>query len=89
MQYDDDDDEYEEYEVIELPLWKKVVNEVRIPLFVFVLVLLIFNCNFDKFLLSKVPKLGNQFNDCNLLGTLLKAFIVSIISYILIRFIKL
>jgi len=85
---DNEYEEYEEYEVIEAPLWKRILNEIRIPLFIFIVILILFNCTFDKLLLSKIPRLGNQFNDCNTYGFLIKAFIVSFISYILIKFIR-
>jgi len=91
------EDEYEdevqsdgdEYEIIEIPLWKRVLNEIRIPIFIFVFIVLFFNCSFDKFLIGKIPKLGNQFNECNTYGFMFKAFIISVISYIFIRFIRL
>lgn len=83
-----DDEEYEEYEVIELPLWKKILNEIRIPFFIFIFILIFYNCTFDKLLLSKIPVLGNKFNECNTYGFLLKTFLISIISYIFIRFIR-
>ena len=82
------EDEYEEYEHVEIPLWKRILNEIRIPFFIFIFILLISNCTFDKFLLSKIPFLGNKFNECNTYGVLLKAFLISVISYIFIRFIR-
>jgi len=89
IENNDDYEEYEEeYEVIEIPLWKRILNEIRIPLFIFIILLLLFNCTFDKLLVSKIPKLGTQFNECNTYGFLLKAFIVSLLSYILIKFIR-
>lgn len=90
-EYDEDqydDDEYDEYEIVEIPLWKKILNELRIPFFIFVFILLLSNCTFDKFLLSKIPILGNKFNECNTYGILSKAFLISILSYIFIRFIR-
>jgi hypothetical protein len=87
---DNNEDIYEEdyeYEIIELPLWKKILNELRIPLFIFIFILLISNCTFDKLLLKKLPYFGNQFNECNTYGFLLKAFLISLLSYILIRFV--
>lgn len=85
---ENDYEEYEEYEVVEIPLWKRILNEIRIPIFIFILILILFNCSFDKLLLNKIPKLGNQFNECNIYGYLIKAFIVSLLSYILIKFIR-
>ena len=85
QQYEED---YDEYEVIEVPLWKRILNEIRIPFFIFICILLFSNCAFDKFLIGKVQFLGNQFNECNTYGFLLKALLSSIISYILIKFIK-
>ena len=92
QEYDEDQDQYEEdydeYEVVEIPLWKKILNEIRIPFFIFIFILLLSNCTFDKFLLNKIPILGNKFNDCNTYVILLKAFLISILSYIFIRFIR-
>lgn len=85
-QYEED---YDEYEVIEVPLWKRIVNEIRIPFFIFLFIIIFSNCSFDKFLITKVPILGNQFNECNTYGFLLKALLISILSYIVIRFIRL
>jgi hypothetical protein len=90
-QYTEDqyeDDEESEYEVIEIPLWKRIVNEIKIPFFIFIFILFFFNCTFDKYLLSKVPILGNKFNECNTYGFLLKAFLISLLSYLFIRFIR-
>jgi hypothetical protein len=86
--YEQDDDDYEEYEVIEVPLWRRILNEVRIPLYIFIFILFISNCTFDKFLLARLPLLGNKFNECNTYGFILKAFLISILSYIFIRFIR-
>jgi len=92
--YDNDDneedyeDDYQEYEVVQVPLWKRIVNEIRIPLFIFIIILLLSNCTFDKLLLSKLPVLGNQFNECNTYGFLLKTFLIALLSYICIRFIR-
>jgi len=90
QEYDEDqyEDDYDEYEVVEIPLWKKILNEVRIPFYIFIFILLLSNCIFDKFLLSKIPIFGNKFNECNTYGILLKAFLISILSYIFIRFIR-
>ena len=90
--YNDDDedsseeDEYDEYEVVQVPLWKRVMNELRIPLYIFILILIFFNCTFDKTLIRYFPKLGNPFNECNTYGFLLKSIIISLISYILIKY---
>jgi len=84
-QYEED---YDEYEVIEVPLWKRIVNEIRIPFFIFLFIIIFSNCSFDKFLITKVPILGNQFNECNTYGFLLKALLISILSYVFIRFIR-
>ena len=82
------EDDYEEYEVVELPLWKKVLNELRIPIFIFLFILIFSNCTFDKLLISKIPILGNQFNECNTYGFLLKSFLIALLSYLLIRFVR-
>jgi hypothetical protein len=88
-QYEDDDgDEYEEYEVIELPLWKRVLNELRIPFYIFIFIILFFNGTFDKFFINKVPFFGNQYNEINTYGFLLKVFIISLLSYLFIRFVR-
>jgi hypothetical protein len=83
------EEEYEEYEVVENPLWKRVANDLRIPIIIFFLILFFFNPAFDKFLISKFSYFGNQYNECNTYGFLLKALIVSLLSYILIKYIKL
>ena len=86
---DDDEDElYEEYEQEDVPLWKKIINEVRIPLIIFLLVIIFFNSSFDKMMLRNIPMLGDQFNSCNNYGFLVKAFLVAVLSYVLILFIK-
>jgi len=84
-QYEDD---YQEYDVVQIPLWKKILNEIKIPVFIFIFILIFSNCTFDKFLTHKIPFLGNQFNQCNTYGFLLKAFLISILSYISIRIIR-
>lgn len=88
---DDDNEyeEYEEYEVLELPLWKRILNDLRIPLIIFILILVFFNPTFDKFLILRVPYLGNQYNESNTYGFLFKALLVAVLSYISIKFIKL
>jgi hypothetical protein len=83
-----EDDDYEEYEVVEIPLWRRILNEIRIPLFIFIFIILISNCSFDKLIIKKVPFLGNDFNECNTYGFLLKAFLISVFSYLLIKFIR-
>ena len=87
--YDEDDDEDDdEYEVIEIPLWRRILNELRIPLFIFIMILLLSNCSFDKLLVQRIPFLGNQFNECNTYGFLLKVFLMALFSYLLIKFIR-
>lgn len=83
-----DEDAYDEYEIEEVPLWRRVLNELRIPIYIFIFILIFFNCSFDKFLIGKLPVLGNQFNECNTYGVLSKAFLVSLLSYLLIRFLR-
>lgn len=85
---DDDEDEYIEYEIEEQPLWRRVLNEIRIPIFIFILALVFFNCSFDKIIVQRIPLLGNQFNECNTYGFLLKAFLISVFSYLFIRFVR-
>jgi hypothetical protein len=85
----DEDGNYEdEYEIIEVPLWKRIINEIRIPLFIFIFTIVISNSIFDKQLIKKVAFFGNQFNECNMYGFLLKAFLIAILSYIFIKFVK-
>jgi len=90
--YEDDEQEsvYEddEYEIIEVPLWRRILNEIRIPIYIFIFIIVFNNCSFDKFLIKKIPILGNQFNECNTYGFLLKALLISIFSYVLIRFVR-
>jgi hypothetical protein len=83
-----EDENYEEYEIEEVPLWRRVLNEIRIVLYIFIFVIVFFNCSFDKFFVGKLPYFGNQFNECNTYGVLLKALFVSLLSYIFIRFIR-
>lgn len=87
-QEDDEDEEYEEYEMVEIPLWRRVLNEIRIPLFIIIFIIAFSNCSFDKMLIKTLPIMGNQFNDCNTYGFLFKAFLISVFSYILIRFVS-
>ena len=91
QQYEQDDNQYEEdydeYEVVEVPLWRRILNEIRIPFFIFIFILVFFNGSFDKFFINKVPFFGNQYNECNTYGFLLKAFLISVLSYLFIRFI--
>ncbi len=86
---EDDEDEYEE--IIETtPMWKKILNELRIVVFVLIMVLFIFNNHFNKFLTQIIPylRLNNYSYDTNNLGTFFKALIIGIFSYLLIRFVK-
>ena len=81
----------EEYEVVETnPTWKKVLNEIRIVVFVLIMVLFIFNNHFNKFVTQIIPylRLNNYSYDTNNLGSVFKASIVGIFSYLLIRFVK-
>ena len=85
----DEDSNYEdEYEIIEVPLWKRIINEIRIPLFIFIFTIVISNSIFDKQLIKRFGFFGNQFNECNTYGFLLKAFLIAILSYIFIKFVK-
>jgi hypothetical protein len=88
-QYDNDDNENYEYEIIELPLWKRILNELRIPFFIILFIILFFNSYFDKLLLQKIAFFGNKFNECNTYGFLVKTILVAILSYVFIRFIRL
>ena len=86
--YEEDNESYEEYEIEELPLWKKILNELRVPIFIFISIVLIMSKYSNKFILSKLPFLGNEFNDLNTIGFLLKSLICAVISYLLVRFIR-
>lgn len=90
-----DDDEYEyedeieEYEPVDTtPTWKKVMNEVRIPLFVMIVVMIFFNKKFEKAFVKSVAIFGNQFNEVNMYGFIVLCLIVAIVSYLMIRFIR-
>ncbi len=88
---DEDYEEYEEVEYIEEePMWRRTINEIRIPLIIFIFVYIFFNRNFlfDKFLCRYSFFGDSQHFECNWKGILVKAFIVAILSYIVIRFIK-
>jgi hypothetical protein len=85
---DYEDEDYEEYEMVEIPLWRRVLNEIRIPLFIFIFIVIFFNCSFDKLLLKRIPFLGNEYNECNTYGFFAKAFLISVLSYLLIKFIR-
>mgnify|MGYP001244813884 CR=1 FL=1 len=87
-EYENDNDEYDEYEVEELPLWKKIVNEIRVPLFIFIMILAIMSATFDKKIIKTVPLFGDQYNEINTYGFIIKAFICSLLAYILVRFIR-
>lgn len=83
-----DEEDYDEYEIEELPLWKKIVNEIRVPLFIFLMILVFMSTTMDKTLIQKVPLLGNQFNEINTKGFLVKAVLCSLVAYVIIRFIR-
>ncbi len=89
-QNDDDyeDDDFEEYEMVEVPLWRRVLNEVRVPIFIMIFIIAFSNCSFDKLLIKFLPIMGTQFNECNTYGFLFKAFLISLFSYLLIRFVR-
>jgi len=92
-QMDDDsaceeEDEYDEYEIEEMPFWKRTINEVRVPLLIFVMIVVFMSQTNDKFLIKKMSFLGDQFNEINTTGFLVKAFICSLFAYLLIKFIR-
>jgi len=86
-----DEDDYDEYEEMEYeePLWRKILNEVRIPFVIIFYIFISFHINigFDK-ILCRYPLLGNQHNQCYWTGTLLKAVMVGMLSYVTLRYIK-
>ncbi len=91
MQQDDEDYEDEDYEEIEeevVPLWRKVLNELRIPIFIMVMVCLFFNKKFEKVFVKSISFFGNQFNEVNGYGFTVLAFLVALSSYLMIRFIR-
>jgi len=81
-------EEYEEYIIEETPLWKVILNQFRIPFFIFIFIVLFFNCTFDRKLIQMIPMLGTAFYECNTYGFLFKTFIVSILSYLFIYFVR-
>jgi hypothetical protein len=86
---DEDDDEYETV-VEKNPLWKKILNELRIVFFVTIMCLFLFNSHFNKLITQTVPffRLNNYTYETNMIGTIIKALIVGLLSYGLIRFVK-
>jgi len=90
QQQDDEyeEDEYEEIEEEVVPLWRKVLNELRIPIFIMVMVCLFLNKRFEKFFVKSISFFGNQFNEVNCYGFTVLAFLVSISSYLMIRFVR-
>ena len=87
-EYYSDEEDFDEYELEEMPLWKKIVNEVRVPLFIFLMILVFMSSLLDKSLIQKIPMLGNQYNEINTKGFLAKAIVCSLIAYVIIRFIR-
>ena len=87
-EYYTDEEDYDEYEIEEMPLWKKVVNELRVPLFIFLMILVFMSSMLDKSLIQKIPMLGNQYNEINTKGFLVKAIVCSLLAYVIIRFIR-
>ena len=91
QQPDEDDYEEDEYEEIEeevVPLWRKVLNELRIPIFIMVMVCLFFNKKFEKLFVKSISFFGNQFNEVNTYGFTVLAFLVAFSSYLMIRFVR-
>ena len=91
QQPDEDDYEEDDYEEIEeevIPLWRKVLNELRIPIFIMVMVCLFFNKKFEKFFVKSISFFGNQFNEVNGYGFTVLAFLVAFSSYLMIRFVR-
>ena len=83
-----DEEDYDEYEIEEVPLWKKIVNELRVPLFIFLMILVFMSEKMNSTLIKKAPFLGNIYNEINTKGFLLKAVLCSLLAYVLIRFIR-
>ncbi len=88
-EYEDEDEEsYEEYEIEELPLWKKILNEIRIPILIFLAIFIVMNKRFDSLFLNKLTKFVDQYGDLTHLGFLIKSVLASFVAYLLIRFIR-
>lgn len=86
---EEEDDEYDEYEMEELPLWKKIVNEVRVPLFIFLMILVLMSNTPNKMIVTYIPVLSDgQNNEVTTMGFIFKAILCSLISYLLVRFIR-
>lgn len=89
---DEGDEVYEDdyVEVEAPPLWKKILNESRIVVFVMIMVLFLFSAQFNKLVTTYVPylRLNMYTYDTTTLGTVLKALLVGIFSYLLIRFVR-
>ena len=83
-----DEEDYDEYEIEVIPLWKKIINEIRVPLFIFLMILVFMSEMINSSLLKKAPFLGNVYNEMNTKGFLLKAIICSLIAYLLIKFVR-
>ncbi len=91
QQYEGDGDEDVDDDYVEPPpLWKKVLNEMRIVVFVMIMVLFLFNATFNKLLTTYVPylRLNLYTYETTTLGTVLKALLVGVLSYALIRFVR-
>ncbi len=92
QQYDLQDDDEDDYEPIieKTPLWKKILNELRIIIFVTIMTLFLFNNHFNKIVTQYIPlfRLNNYTYDTNVLGSILKALLVGVLSYALIRTVK-
>jgi len=89
--YEDEEYEDEEYEEVEediVPLWKKVFNELRIPLFIMIMVFIFMNKKFEKMFVKSVSFFGNQFNEVNTYGFVMLSLFVALSSYLMIRFIR-
>ena len=80
-----DEEDYDEYEIEEIPLWKKIINEIRVPLFIFLMILVFMSEMMNSSLLKKAPFLGNVYNENN---TELLKQLSSILAYLLIKFIR-
>lgn len=91
-QADYEEEEYEEMEEVETrnPLWKKILNELRIVIFVMIMTLFLFNQQFNKLITQYIPlfRLNNYTYETNIMGNVAKALIVGLCSYGLIRSVK-
>ena len=82
---DEDEGDYEEFEIQNVPLWKQIVNNVKIPLFIFIFIMICLNKHTQKLLLNNVVFFADKYNDLNMIGFSLLAVLASVLAYIFIK----